>query len=105
MYMKGGMRGYASRGLRAGRRRGLGQTLNCPGDPGCPGNIQPDQNQMIATPLTPAQISNLSAGNAAFFSPPSGSGMTFTQWLNSNALTAILATGIFILGWKAFIAE
>ena len=77
MYMRG-MGRY--RGMRG--RRGLGQ-LNCPGDPGCPGYLtpglnqlitQPDQNQMIATPLTPEQIAALSAANQAFFGSQQGLG-------------------------------
>jgi len=94
MYVRG-MRGY---------RRGLGQ-LNCPGDPGCPGNIQPDSNSMIGAPLSPAQIAALSIGNAAYFNQPTAAagGQTLTTWLNSNALTAIIGTTIFLVAWKAFV--
>lgn len=99
MYMRGGMRGYR-------RGRGLGQEpiLNCPGDPGCPGypgNV--DMNPMIGTPLTPAQIAAMSAGNAAYFQPSATSttGQTFSSWLNANAMTAIIGTAVFLIAWKA----
>ena len=115
MYLSG-MRGYGRRGLR-GLRRGLGQTPDVsstvtylPSGAPSPEPV-PGFNQMIATPLTPAQIAALSAFNAAYFNQPTGGaggggnatgGQSFTQWLNSNALTAIIGTAIFLVGWKAF---
>lgn len=117
MYMRGaGMRGYGRRGL--GRGRGLGQTPDVTSTitylgvvPDQPVSDQTGQNQMIATPLSPAQLAAQSMANAAFFGTQQGLGpfgggagtasATFTQWLNKNAMTAVIGTVAFLVVWKA----
>ena len=102
MYMRGGMGKY--QGLKRYRpMRGLTQG-QCPGDPSCPG-YPFDQNQMIGTPLSPSQLSAMSIGNAAMFGgtpqPGAQGSLSPTQWLNTNAITIVAGTVVFLVAWKA----
>jgi hypothetical protein len=75
--------------------------LNCPGDPGCPGNVQPD---VAPAPDVQQQIADLwssvfamtpTAGTAP---APTATG-TLTAWLNANS-TMVMGLGlVFGLGF------
>lgn len=85
-----------SGGLGAYRRVGLG--LNCPGDAGCPGNVQPDSYQYTGSAAlycdstsalyNPATCNNLYAAPAA---------SSFTAWLNANQ-TMVMYGAAGVLG-------
>ena len=126
MYMRGGMGKY--QGLKRYRPMrgvpGLGQTPDVQSSIQYLGVVnggadQTGVNQMIATPLSPAQISAMSIGNAAMFGSQAGLGpygsstpdlppipgtrgsLSPTQWLNQNAVTVVIGTAVFLVAWKA----
>ena len=85
--------------------RGLG-ALNCPGDPGCPGYVEPGSNEQMVSLLNEI----LTNQSQAMQVPPGGNnlpiqdgwptsgGSSFTSWLNQNAgLVLGVGGGIFAL--------
>lgn len=85
------------------RLPGLGD-LNCPGDPGCPGNLDTSNLPLIGpytnpSPTTNAQLALAASGlNPDLSVAPTGS---ITDWLNTNASTVLwiggVAVGLLIL--------
>ena len=85
MYVSTGLSGYRP-------RRGLG--LNCPGDPGCPGNVQP------TTPTSPdvqQQIADL--WDSVFqiqVAPAATFPTTMSSWLTTNGSKIAIGAGVFL---------
>lgn len=76
--------------------RGLG--LNCPGDPGCPGNVQPD---VAPAPDVQQQIADVwsylwSQPVAPVASSGGGPPSSFTQTVNANAGKIAIGAGVFL---------
>ncbi len=78
---------------------GLG-VLNCPGDPGCPGNVQPD---VPVPPDVQQQIADLwsylweGPGSASIAVPVGTTAPTMTDVLNQNAGKIAVGAGAFLL--------
>lgn len=68
--------------------RGLG--LNCPGDPGCPGNLTPVDSQNVCDPASAAFDANICNN---LYVPKS----TVTSTLNANATPILLGAGALLL--------
>ncbi len=87
--------------------RGLGDVLNCPGDPGCPGYVapastSPDVQQQIADVWdylwnTPGAGGGYGPGSGASLVAPAPTQQTASQWLNANAGKVALGVGGFVL--------
>jgi hypothetical protein len=77
--------------------RGLGQgidvgTLNCPGDPGCPGYVAPGSPEYIQSLQDELTRMYTQGGPIA----PVGTS-TITDWLNANSkLLLIAGAGLFV---------
>ena len=71
------------------RLLGLGQ-LNCPGDPGCPGNPI-DIGTSAVVNVTPTGSTITTPQGVQVFAAPGGS---LTDWLNQNSSTVLWIGGI-----------
>jgi len=73
--------------------RGLG--LSCPGDPGCPGNVQPD---VAPAPDVQQQIADVWSylwnQPGAVPAVAAASVATPTSWLNANAKTVAIVAAV-----------
>lgn len=88
---------------------GLG-AMNCPGDPGCPGNPLPADMTGILTELPLTGPYTTGTGQAAVALAEGGqttpqflySGMSFTDWFNQNSKyvlgAAVAFVGLLVLG-------
>lgn len=72
-----------------GKYRGMG--LNCPGDPGCPGYVDPNVNAAIQAAIAdlPYPETYVQAQR------PAAPG--FTEWINQNAGKVALGAGAFVV--------
>jgi hypothetical protein len=77
-------------------RSGLG-ALNCPGDPGCPGNpLQIGPTTEVIVPASgPAQYFDVSSGTPVQIFPQTAP-QTFTQWMNANSTLLLVGAGGFL---------
>jgi hypothetical protein len=71
------------------RYRGMG--LNCPGDPGCPGYIDPNINAAIQAALEDRGGYQDGWSPSPTYSVP----FNFTNWLNQNAGKVAIGAGVF----------
>jgi hypothetical protein len=69
--------------------RGLG--LNCPGDPGCPGNLTPVDSQNVCDPASAAFDANIC--NNLYVPRPA----SLTQTLNTYQTPLLVGAGLLLL--------
>jgi hypothetical protein len=74
--------------------RGLG--LNCPGDPGCPGYVEPGSMD-YQTSLLQEILANQAAGGVTTPGTVAASTGSLSAWLNTNATTVALVAGVGVL--------
>ena len=89
---------------------GMG-ALNCPGDPGCPGYVDPNAVNLLdlypigAALENPSPYGSAPGGTGGGGTAPVVGGGTFTSWLNANGTTLALAGaglfGVVLLGRMA----
>ena len=81
--------------------RGLG--LNCPGDPGCPGNVTctdpTDANYGIGpcTGVLSSVASQILSLPGVVSSTPTASTSSLTTWLNQNSSAVLIGGGVLLL--------
>jgi hypothetical protein len=84
---------------RGFRYYGLG-AMNCPGDPGCPGNPLPADMTDVLTSLPLTGPYTTGTGQAAVALAEGGSQAavpgTITDWLNSNGKTVAIGAAVFL---------
>lgn len=95
---------YRYGGMGRSSRSGLGQTLNCPGDPGCPGNpVPPGTPQNIAEILYASNVGPAYVPQSPPLVPAPAAPLTsagFTRWINANAVTVLIGAAVFLVAWK-----